>query len=153
MASVFDPASFLDATLTEPTIKRPPIPIGDYTAVIGEVKARAWQGKTDPTRSGIAWDVPLTVEVPPEIQTELGLTQATITLTDGIMLDLTDNGTIDNGPGRNRRLRMYRDAVDMNKPGDSFSARLMTGKVIKVKISHDVWEDQPVERVAGVTKA
>ncbi len=150
--SQFDPASFLDATITEPTVKRPPLPVGDYTAVIGEVTARAWQGKADPSKSGIAWDVPLTLEVPAEIQADLGMTQATITLKDSIMIDLTAGGTIDNGIGKNGGLRRYREACDLNKPGDSFSARAMTGRVVKVKITHEIYQDAPVERVAGVTR-
>ncbi len=150
--SQFDPASFLDATITEPTVKRPPLPVGDYTAVIGEVTARAWQGKADPSKSGIAWDVPLTLEVPAEIQADLGMTQATITLKDSIMIDLTAGGTIDNGIAKNGGLRRYREACDLNKPGDSFSARAMTGRVVKVKITHEIYQDAPVERVAGVTR-
>lgn len=151
--SMFDPSSFLDATLEAPTERRQPLPIGDYTAVVGEVKARAWQGRTDPTKSGIAWDIPLTIEVPAEVQTQLGLTQSTLTLTDSVMLDLTAEGMIDNAPGRNRRLRMWREAVDMNKPGDAFSARKLQGKVIKVKVTHDVYEGLPVEKIAGLARA
>lgn len=148
--SSFNPETFLDATMTEPTEKRPPLPVGDYTAVVGAITARAWQGKADPTKSGIAWDIPLTLEVPAEIQAELKMDQSTLPLKDSIMLDLTENGTIDNSPGKNRRLRAYREATDMNKPGDVFSARKMEGKVIKVKITHDLWEGQPIERVSGV---
>lgn len=151
--SMFDPSTFLDATLEAPTEKRPPLPVGDYTAIVGEVKARAWQGRTDPTKSGIAWDIPLTIEIPAEVQAQLGLQQPTITLQDSIMLDLTEGGTIDNSPGKNRRLRVYREAVDLNKSGDSFSARKMQGKVVKVKISHDVYEGSPVEKIAGVARA
>lgn len=148
--SSFNPETFLDATMTEPTEKRPPLPVGDYTAVVGAITARAWQGKVDPTKSGIAWDIPLTLEVPAEIQAELKMDQSTLPLKDSIMLDLTENGTIDNSPGKNRRLRAYREATDMNKPGDVFSARKMEGKVLKVKITHDLWEGQPIERVSGV---
>jgi hypothetical protein len=152
-ASSFNPETFLDATLTEPSEKRPPLPVGDYTAVIGVVTARAWQGKADPSKSGIAWDIPLTIDVPAEIQVQLKLDQSTLPLKDSIMLDLTSNGTIDNGPGKNRRLRNYREATDMNKPGDVFSARKMEGKIVKVKITHDLWEGQPIEKVAGVVAA
>lgn len=148
--SAFNPETFLDATLTEPSEKRPPLPVGDYTAIIGAITARAWQGKADPTKSGIAWDIPLTIDVPAEIQVELKMDQSTLPLKDSLMLDLTANGTIDNAPGKNRRLRAYREATDMNKPGDVFSARKMEGKVVKVKITHDLWENQPVEKVAAV---
>ena len=150
--SQFDPNLFLDATLDEPTEKRPPLPIGDYTAVVGEVTARAWTGKADPTKSGIAWDVPLTIDVPADLQASMGL-PPNITLKDSVMLDLTPSGLIDNGVGKNRRLRIYREALDLNKPGDKFSARMMQGRILTVKVSHDLWEGQPVERVAGVALA
>jgi len=158
-ASQFDPATFLDATIDQPTEKRPPLPVecpgtsdGLYTAVVGEVGARAWQGKKDPTKSGIAWDVPLQIEVPGQLQADLKL-QPQLTLRDSIMVDLTEQGTIDNTPGKNRRLRTYREACDMNKPGDVFSARKMQGRVVKVKISHEIYEGQPVERIDNVLKA
>lgn len=153
MSSIFDPSTFLDATVDTPTEKRPPLPVGDYTAVIGEIEARSWTGKKDPSKSGIAYDVPLSIEIPAEVQASLGLTQPTLSLKDSIMLDLTEAGTIDNAPGKNRRLRMYREAVDMNKSGDVFSARKMTGKVIKVKLSHELWEGNLMERIDGVARA
>ena len=152
LPSSFDPALFLDVTMDAPTEKRDPLPIGDYTAVIGEVTSRAWQGKADPTKSGIALDVPLTIDVPAEIQASLGL-GSTLNLKDSIMLDLTDSGMIDNAKGKNRQLRNYREALDMNKPGDVFSPRKMQGQVITVKVTHEIYQDAPVERISGVTKA
>lgn len=151
--SAFDPSLFLDASISEPTVKRPPLPVGDYLGVIGEVTARAWTGKKDPTKSGIAWDVPLTIEVPADVQVALGLTQGTLQFKDSIMLDITAGGALDNAPGRNGGLRRYREACDLNKPGDSFSARQMTGKVVKVKITHELYNDEPVERISGVAKS
>ena len=41
---LFDPIAYLDITLTDPTEKRPPLTPGDYTAIIGEVTDRKWQG-------------------------------------------------------------------------------------------------------------
>lgn len=158
--SAFSPEQFLDATLDAPTEKRPPLPIecpgasdGLYTAVIGEVKSRKWQGRKDASKSGIAWDVPLTISVPQQLADALKLDKAEITLGDSVMIDVTEQGTIDNTPGKNRRLRLYREATDMNKPGDRFSARMMQGKVIKVKLEHEMYEGQPVERINTVLKA
>jgi hypothetical protein len=150
--SAFDPATFLDATLTEPTEKRNPLPIGDYNAIINDVTARAWTGKKDPTKSGIAWDLVLIIDVPADVQTETELS-STLQMKDSIMLDLTPGGTIDGAKGKNRRLRAYREAVDLNKVGDSFSARSLIGKMIKVKIAHEIWEGNPVEQITGVIKA
>lgn len=152
MTSVFDPSTFLDATITEALVKRPPLPVQDYTAVIGEVKARQWTSTKGEGRTGIAWDVPLTLEIPPEIQASLGLTQATITLKDSIMLDLTESGMIDLGLGKNNGLRKYREACDLNKPGEPFSARMMTGRVVLAKVGHELYNGEPVERINGVAR-
>lgn len=159
--SAFDPQTFLDATLSAPTEKRPPLPVecpgspdGTYTAVIGEVKARAWEAKKPDAKvkSGVAWDVPLELQIPAQIQESLKY-QPTFTLTDGFIVDLNEQGMIDNSPGRNRKLRAYREACDLNKVGDVFSARKMQGKLVKVKISHEMYEGTPFERVDNVLRA
>jgi len=150
--SQFDPSMFLDAELSEPTVRREPLPVGEYVATITEVTARAWQSKKDSAKSGIAWDIQLEVSVPEEIRTLLNIENPTLKMKDSVMIDLTDNGMIDNGPGKNRRLRIYRDAVDMNKPGDSFSARRMAGCIIKVKVDHELYEGNIMEKISGVAK-
>ena len=148
--SNFDPSTFLDVTLTVPTEKRPPIPVGDYQALITEVKSRAWNSK-DGSKSGIALDAVLEIQLPSAVA-EL-VKQLTIKINDSIMLDLTEAGSIDNSPGKNSKLRRYRDALDMNKPGDSFSPRMMTGRFIGVKIKHDPYEGEIYERVEAVSRA
>jgi hypothetical protein len=143
---------FLDMEMNEALERRAPLPVGDYTGVIGDVKARAWSSQKDTSKSGIAWDVPIVLDVPAELQTELGL-PPTLNVKDSIMLDLTEAGGLDMGKGKNGRLRTYREALDMNKPGESFSARKMTGGIVRVKISHELYQDNIMERVAGVAKA
>jgi hypothetical protein len=150
--SSFDPAMFLDMTLDEPTIRRAPLPVGDYLAVLGEVTARRWTSKNDSTKSGIAWDVPMTIEVPSELQSSLSL-PPTLNNKDSIMVDVTAGGGMDNGPGKNRQIRNYREALDLNKPGDTFSARAMSGRMVRVKITHELYNGDIQERIGGVTKS
>lgn len=152
MSNHFDPEAFLDLPVEVPFEKRPPLPVGDYTATIQEVKARPWQGKTDTTKSGMAYDLVLVLEIPEAVRATTGLTQPTLTLKDSVMLDLTENGALDTAPGRNRRLMNYREALDMNKTGEVFRARNMAGRILRVKVSHEIYNDAPVERVAGVAK-
>lgn len=150
--SNFDPAAFIDLELSAPTEKRPPLPVGDYTATVGEVTCVPWQSK-DGTKSGLRYVVPLDVQVPPDVKTQLGLNTDSIKLTDSIMLDLTDGGMLDQSPGRNSGLRRYREALDMNKAGDVFGPRKMQGHLILVKVTHEIWNDQVQERVGGVARA
>lgn len=161
--SGFDPNLFLDAQQAEPNVKRPPLPTtnparadGAYVAVIGEVKMDAGTiSKGD--RLGQPWLsalVPLQIEVPQQVQDQLGLKleKGTITLTDRAMIDLTPQNTIDNSVGRNRRQRQYRDAVDMNKAGDVFSWRKLQGQVVLVKVEHEMYNNEPQERIGAVLK-
>ena len=152
--SQFDPAMFLDTTITEPSTKRNPLTAGaDFVGIIGEVKSRTWTGRADPTKGGVVVDVPIVVDLSayPDEAKRVGADK--VTLTDGIMLDITEGGMIDNSPGKNGKLRRYREALDMNKPGDAFSFRAMQGRTIKVKISHRTYEGEIFDQVDSVAKA
>ena len=151
MSTPFDPASFVNLEMDTPLIKRPPLSVGDYIATIGEVKGVQWTKKDDPSMTGMKYNVPLTLEVPADQQDKLSAT--TIKLTDGIMLDLNEQGGLDMSPGRNGGLRRYREACDMNKPGDIFSAARMQGKLVKVKLTHELYQGEIQERISGVAKA
>jgi hypothetical protein len=144
----FDPASFVNLETTEALVRRPPIAEGDYLATIGEVKSVAWSSDKG---SGVRLVVPLTIQVPPEQQDKLG--QSEIKLTDSVMLDLTEGGTLDMGVGKNNALRRYREATDLNKPGEAFSPARLMGRLIRAKVKHELYQGDVQERVAGVAKA
>lgn len=150
--SQFDPAAFLDMTMDAPSVKRPPLPTGDYRAVVGDVTSKSWTSG-DGSKSGINWEIPLAVDVPAELQSSLGLDKPTITLTDKIFLDLTPAGGLDNGPGKNGKIRRYREALDLNKPGDAFSARAMVGRIVLVRVGHRVYNGDLFEEVSGIARA
>ena len=155
--SAFDPNVFLDAQQTEVNEKRPPLPTenpddenGLYLAVIGEIKADTGViGKGD--RVGQPWVsmvIPLRIQVPPAIQA-LGLPPE-LTLTDRAFLDLTPQGAIDNAKGKNRQQRAYRDATGTNVPGEAFAWRMIQGRTVKVKITHELYEGAIQEKVGQV---
>lgn len=152
----FNAQAFLDMTMDQPLVKRPPIPVDDYIAVIGEPTIRPWVSPKDSTKSGLAVDFQLSIEVPAEVQAKLGLEQSTVNVKDGFILDLNASGGLDTSPGKNSGLRRYRDATGQNVPGAPFKISDLGGKVVKVKIGHreypegsgDLFED-----VKGVAKA
>lgn len=155
--SQFDPQAFLDAQQNEVNEKRPTLPVENpdspdslFTAVIGEIStATGTIGKGD--KQGQPWIsmiVPLRIQVPASLQA--GGIPPEITLTDRAFLDLTAQGGIDNGKGKNRQQRAYREATGMNRPGEPFAWRMLQGKVVKVKISHELYNEQIQERVAAV---
>lgn len=158
-ASQFDPASFLEATTTEAGTRRPPLPVenpassdGLYIGIIGEPKIRTWTGKKDPTQSGIACDLPIKIEVPQQLQDQMKL-QPNVTLTDGFIVDLTAGGTIDWSPGKNRRATIFREATGTNKVGEPFAFKMFAGKVVKVKIDHEMYEGDILDKVKTVLKS
>lgn len=155
----FDPSVYLDLEIAEPSVKRPPLPIQDYTSVIKDVLVREWTSKekvdeaTGMLKSGIAFDIIHTVNVPADIKERLGYDKDTIELKDSIMPQFTPEGHLDNGPGKNRQIRTYREATDMNKPGDTFSPKRLLGKNVRVKIGHRMVNGEPYEEIQGVAQA
>lgn len=154
--SQFDPLNFLDTEFDEPNEKRPPLPednpadtLGYYTAVIGTPESKTGE------KDGKKWasvSLPLTIEIPMQLQDSMKL-PPTLKLTDRVFIDLTEQGTIDNAPGRNRGQRAYREATGMNQVGVPFSWRKLEGKVVKVKIKHELYQGAVQERINQVFKA
>ena len=160
--TTFDPDSFLAAETSEVNTRRPPIPEnnpaspdGSYMAIIGEVKTRSGTiGKGE--RTGQPWlsmNVPLQIDLPAEVQEKLNTPK--VTITDMAFIDLTPSNTIDNSPGKNRRQREYRDATDLNKPGEKFAWNMLMGRPVKVFIKHEAARDNSgtiVETVRAIAK-
>ena len=158
--SPFDPNLFLDAQTAEPNVKRPPLPPenpetsdGTYLGVIRGVKATSGiMEKGD--RAGQPWlsmVVPIHIEVPPKLQDAMKL-PGTVILSDSCFIDLTPANTIDNGVGKNRRQRQYRDALNMNNPGDVWSWRKAEGQPVRIKITHEIYNGEVQDRVGLLFK-
>ena len=158
--SMFDPNAFLDLEITEAFERRPALPVRDYPTLIQEVTARQWTSKdkyndNGTLKSGVAYDLTLVVQVHLDIKEQIGLKTDTLTIKDSVMVDLNANGGLDTSPGANRQLRNYREALDMNKPGQAFRAREMAGRMVLLRIKH---EEYPVgsgnlqEKPASVAK-
>lgn len=152
--SVFDPNVFLDAQVDEINEKREVIPVdnpdsddGLYMAVIGEIKTDSGTiGKGDNIgQPWISMIIPLKLQFGAEVQ-KLGL-PAEFQLTDRAFLDLTSEGSLDNSKGKNRQQRVYRDATGLNVPGEPFAWRMLEGRIVKVKLAHELYDGNIVERV------
>lgn len=155
--SQFDPNKFLDAQQTEVNEKRPPLPTenpdsadGLYMAVIGEISTDSGTiSKGEKTgQPWLSMIVPLRFQIPASLQAT-GLPPE-LTFTDRAFLDLTPSGSIDNSKGKNRAQRAYREATGTNKPGEAFAWRMLQGKVVKVRITHELYNEQIQERIAAI---
>lgn len=149
--SAFDPNEFLDATTTEASIRRPPVPAGtDLVGYIKDVVFRNVQGKKDPSKSYLFMDVQIVASITPELQSQGQPPE--VTYTAGVGIDTIDGAGIDFSPGKNGQLRRYREALGMNNPGEPFSPRAMIGKQIRVKVKHEFYNGETYDRVDTVAK-
>lgn len=147
---MFNPDQFLDMQVTETNdTKVIPVPVGEYTAVITDVKCRQWQAKDDPSKSGLALD--LQWELDDAAVKEL-LGRDKVTVKQDIMLDITESGGLDMGKGRNVSLGKLREAMGLNVAGQPFAFSMLNGRVAKVVVSHRIDGEQIYAKVKGVAK-
>lgn len=150
MLSNFDPEAFLNATQTEVNEKRELVPPenparpqdGLYVGIIKELRPPKTGVIEKGDRAGEPWmmvNVPIEIEIPQEVQDSKGL-PAKMTFTDGGFIDLLPGGKgIDNSKGRNAFQKRYRDALDKNKPGDTWSWKVdAPGRPVLVRIKHEM---------------
>jgi len=152
--SVFDPNAFLDMPVegTNDTVVVP-CPVGEYLAVVEKVDVRAWTKRDDPSVGGLALDIIWTIE---DQSVKEYLAREKVSVKQGIMLDLTDGGTLDMGKGRNISLGRLREAVGLNNPGQAFSFNQLPGQMAKVKVDHRPDKNDPTiifAEIKAVTKA
>lgn len=146
----FDPNQFLDRQFNEAnSTEAVPIPVGEYTAVVSEVKCRPWQKKDDPSVAGLALDILWEID-DQGVKDLLGRTK--VMAKQGVMLDMTEGGGLDFGKGKNVGLGRLREATGLNTPGQPFSFTMLTGRPAKVKIEHRVNGEQVFAEVKAVAK-
>lgn len=145
---MFNPAMFLDATTdSQMDTKLIPCPEGEYLGIIDDVKIRTWTKKDNPSEGGVVLDVFWNIEDEGVKQT-LGRTK--VTVKQGVMLDLTDQGQLDCAKGRNVQLGRLREATGLNKPGEPFAMNMLPGKMAKVLIKHRTDGEDIYADVKGV---
>jgi hypothetical protein len=137
MASIFDPAMYMDSQTTDQgsTERVYLTPTKLFMAVIEKAETRKWVKKDDPSVQGLALDVTFNIDDADE-KARLGRTK--LTVTQGLMIDLTDSTppAIDYSKGKNVDLNRLRDAVGLNTPGQPFSFRMLVGRPVRVMVSH-----------------
>jgi hypothetical protein len=133
-ASAFDPKAFLDMQFSEASsTERVNIPAGEHLALVEKVETTKWTKKDDSTKFGLRLDVTYLIDSA-DVKALLG--REKVTVTQGIMLDLTPTGGLDFSKGRNVTLGRLRECVGLNKPGESFGFRMLEGRPLKIVIGH-----------------
>lgn len=126
--SIFDPEAFMSATTTDANDTTvAPVPPGDYQAQIEKIEFKSFTGKNGEDRH--AMDVTYDI-LDQGVKDALGRDKVTARQT--IWLDITSQGQIDTGKGKNVGLGKLRAAADLNKPGEPFSLAMLTGRIVRV---------------------
>lgn len=148
--SAFDPDTFLAQTVEQANdTKVTPCPAGEFLGFIKDFKAREWTSKKNPGVSGVALDVIWSVDDPGVKQL---LDRDEVTVKQGIMLDMTESGTLDMGKGKNVGLGRLREALGLNVPGQPFAFSMLTGRPARLTVSHRVDGEDIYAEVKMVAK-
>ena len=143
---MFDPNTFLEQVVAEVgSTEAVPIPAGEYLAFIDKKEVTSWQKKDDPSVSGLKLKITWALE---DAAVKELLNRDKVIVTQDIMLDLTDSGSLDMGKGRNVELNRLRAAVDLNVSG--FTFHQLDGRMARVTVKQDQDKNDPQKFYARV---
>lgn len=135
MSTLFDASSFLSTPLAEASAtKRDPLPIGETYGQISKVDMVNGVAGPQAENPGKPW---FKLNVVFDLQDPEYLSRAKrerASITYGLMLDVTDAGTIALGPNVNIRLGKLREATGVNQPGRALMD--MVGQVCRLSIGN-----------------
>lgn len=148
---MFDANNFMSAVFEDANdTKRIPCPVGEHSAIIEKVEPRTGTiGKGE--RTGQPWaalNVTYSITEPGVLEL---LQRDKVTVTDMVMLDLTGQGGLDMGPGKNIDLGRLREACNLNQKGQPFSPMMLNGRMVKVAVRHEPGYKDPTQFVATVS--
>lgn len=126
-----------------------PCPAGEYIAIAGKPKTADFtykkgehEGETG-YRMIVKWDIQ-----DEEVKKTLG--RGTVSVTQSVLLDVTPEGNLDMGKGKNIGLGQIRTALGQNKGGQPWSPSMIEGQPAKIKISAGVYNDKTTANVDAV---
>ena len=143
--STFDPDSFMNTSTEEKgSTSFVPVPEkDDYVATIKSAKPRAVKG--DKLILDINWVID---DAEAADATGLEFPQ----VRQSIWLDMTEQGGLDMGSGKNITLNRLREAVGQNGAGSPWKPGDLEGAQARVMVKHRLYEDATYAEVKGVTK-
>lgn len=147
---MIDAKQFMNTKFTgTPTLdtKRTPCEPGEFKAVVEEIDLESFPGVKDKTKTYLRMNLAFSV-LDEALLKKMG--REKIMVYDRSLLDLTAGGDLDFGKERNIRLGQLREATGCNKPGDEWSFPGFKGKIVKVKVFHEMFEGEPQARVRSI---
>ncbi len=149
---MFDPSTFLNTEYNEQSSTiYTPVPEGEYNAVTtGEVKVR--QGTDDKgdtyTVVDISWEID---DADGKIKEATNRDKNVVR--QSLFLELTPQGHLDFGKGKNVQLGKLREALGQNDEGKPWNFNMLIGRAAKIQIKHRADKaGAPIANVVAVTK-
>lgn len=138
---MFDTDDFLNqSTEAELSTQFTPVPEGEYNARADKLDIRTPNDK-------VILDVTWVID-DDNVREVTGMDNPTVR--QSVFLDMTADGGLDTGKGKNVQLGRLREALGQNKPGEPWSFRNIEGSVARVKVSHREYEGNIYADVKGV---
>lgn len=140
---------FIDATFSEANSTTfEPIPVGEYQATIEEIKFSNGVSQ----KTGEPWHrLEVTWSVEDETLKE-SLGRKKLTSRQSILLEMLESGGLAAGKGQNIGFGRLREAVDLNRPGEVFSPRMLIGRRALIKIGHEEYQGVTRDKVLAAAK-
>jgi hypothetical protein len=143
--SMFNPDTFLNTSYEEEfSTARIPVPEGEYTAVIREIKPRTAGANKERAVLDVIYGID-----DPSVAEVTGFESPQVR--QSIFLDLSPTGSLALGPGKNVQLGKLREACGQNQKGKPWQPGMLVGQVVKVKVAHRTFEDEIQADVKAVT--
>ena len=147
--SEFDPNVFLNQTYDEALdTKLIPCPASEYLGLADKVDIKKWAAK-DGSSSGLKVVILWSIE-DEGVREFLGRDKVLVPQEQ--MLDLTEEGGLDFGKGKNVGLGRIREALGLNTPGEPFAFGMIQGRMAKVIVSHRDYNGDAIAEIKKIAK-
>lgn len=128
---MFDAESLLNTINTEAgDTKYRPVPVGVYPATVTAVEARELED------GRVVVDVVWELQPNKAVEEEIGIPNPQVR--QSLFLDLTEDGKLDMGKGKNVRLNKLRAMFGLNEPGKPWRFQDFVGKSGSILVEHRV---------------
>lgn len=149
---MFDASQLLNSTISGAlSTQAEQCPPGEFPALIQGVDIKDFQYRSGERagQTGYRLEVQYLI-LDPQVEASLGRQPL---VRSSIMLDVTSNGGLDHGKGKNFRLGALREAVGQNQEGRPWSPKMLEGNSVIVKVKHRMDGDQVFADIERVRKA
>lgn len=136
MAQIFNPDQFMESAIQGANdTKVIPCPTGDWHGRVDSVKAAANEIKKGDRAGDVLAKLNVFWEVLDDEPKRVTGREKVMTRQE-IVLDLTDEGLLDMGKGKNVKLGKLREAIGQNDPTVPFSPRNLVGALATINVGH-----------------